>query len=335
MAWLSFRGHGVMAFLPVIWAYVIIPLLELFIKPNPSNLTEAEEEMMRQDYRFDGLLYAVVILQYISLIFFLVSLQEPQLSWITLVGRVMTMGLLCGIFGINVGHELGHRKQKKEQWLAKASLLSSQYLHFFIEHNKGHHKHVATPHDPASARWGESLFAFYPRSIIGSYINAWRIANKEMKRDQRSWWQHEMLLYTILQIFFVLLILLIFGFTITLFYLIAALLGIGLLETVNYIEHYGLSRQMIGEQRYERTKPAHSWNSDHVIGRMVLFELSRHSDHHYMASRKYQLLRNFQEAPQLPTGYPGMMILAHIPPLFFSIMHRRIRAFNAVQSVSA
>lgn len=328
MAWFAFTGHGIITFLPIVWAYLIIPVIELFLLPDSSNLSAAEEEMVKDDRRFDVLLYMVVTLQYAFLILFLFSLRDPSLNWISIVGRVMSMGLLCGIFGINVGHELGHRKNKLEQWLAKASLLTSQYIHFFIEHNKGHHKHVATPHDPASARWGESLFAFYPRAIIVGYINAWRIANKEMQRDGKAWWQNEMVWYTLLQLFFVGAIWYCFGCLICLYYLAAALLGIGLLEAVNYIEHYGLERKPLPNGRFERAMPAHSWNSDHVLGRMVLFELSRHSDHHYMASRKYQLLRHFDDAPQMPTGYPGMMILAHFPPLFFMIMHKRITAFQ-------
>lgn len=332
MTWLSFTGHGFITFLPVIWTYFIIPLIELFLLPDSSNLSTAEEEMAKADRRFDILLYVVVVLQYAFLIFFLFSLRDPSLSWITIVGRIMSMGLLCGIFGINVGHELGHRKNRMEQWMAKALLLTSQYIHFFIEHNKGHHKHVATPLDPATARWGESLFSFYPRTIIGSYFNAWRIANKEMKRDGKAWWQNEMLFYTLLQLLFVGIIWISFGLMICVCYLAAALLGIGLLEAVNYIEHYGLERTTLSNGRYERTMPAHSWNSNHVLGRMVLFELSRHSDHHYMASRKYQVLRHFDNSPQMPTGYPGMMILAHFPPLFFKIMHKHIAAFREKQS---
>jgi alkane 1-monooxygenase len=234
------------------------------------------------------------------------------------------MGLLCGVFGINVAHELGHRTNKAEQWMAKALLLTSQYIHFFIEHNKGHHKNVATHEDPSSARLNESVFVFYPRTIIFSYISAWKIATDEMKKKNRSWLQNEMLQAQLIQLAFIILIYSLFGLKVMLFYIAAAFMGILLLECVNYIEHYGLSRSKKESGMYERAMPHHSWNSNHVIGRLMLFELSRHSDHHYMASRKYQILRHFDHSPQMPTGYPGMMILAHIPPIWFWVMHRNM-----------
>lgn len=333
LAWVAFSSEGLFSFLPIIWAFVFIPTIELFMKPNAANMDAAEEELARNDKRYDYLLYVVVILQYLSLFYFLYSLSPityslststSNLSPLILIGRISSMGLLCGIFGINVGHELGHRANKLEQFLAKLLLLSSQYLHFFIEHNKGHHKRVATAEDPASARLGENIFFFYPRTIIFSYLSAWEIANKEVKRKVGTIWslKNEMIQFTIVQICFLALIYVGFGFTLLCYYLAAAFIGIGLLEAVNYIEHYGLTRKEIVPGKYERPQPIHSWNSNHVVGRLMLFELSRHSDHHYLASRKYQILQHHHDAPQMPTGYPGMMILAHIPPLFFWVMKK-------------
>jgi alkane 1-monooxygenase len=330
LAWISFSATGIYCFLPIIWAFVCIPVAELFIKPNPANLDTAEEELARADKRYDYLLYAVVLLQYISLFYFLCTLSPISytLSTLTLIGRTLSMGLLCGIFGINVGHELGHRANKQEQFLAKLLLLSSQYMHFFIEHNKGHHKRVATREDPASARLGENIFLFYARTIIFSYRSAWEIANKEAKKKTGSVisWQNEMIQYTVVQLVFLISIGLFFGLPVLTYYICASAIGIALLEAVNYIEHYGLVRKEIQPGKYERPQPVHSWNSNHVLGRLMLFELSRHSDHHYLASRKYQILQHHQDAPQMPTGYPGMMILAHVPPLFFWVMRRALRS---------
>jgi alkane 1-monooxygenase len=238
------------------------------------------------------------------------------------------MGMLCGTFGINVGHELGHRTNKFEQWLAKISLMTSLYMHFFIEHNKGHHKNVATREDPSSARYGEMIYSFWFRTVFYSYTSAWRIANKEMQKRGKPKWslRNEMLQVHILQIVFLASIYLGFGWEILLYYFAAAVIGILLLETVNYIEHYGLSRKQIADGKYERTMPVHSWNSNHVIGRLMLFELSRHSDHHYLASRKYQLLKHHEDAPQMPTGYPGMMLLSLLPPVWFQIMNKKVRS---------
>ncbi|MGZ8545043.1 MAG: alkane 1-monooxygenase, partial [Flavisolibacter sp.] len=188
-----------------------------------------------------------------------------------------------------------------------------------------HHKRVATPEDPSSARYGEWLYAFYARSIIFSYLSAWHISARDVrKKGFRPLSIHnEMLQFHLIQFAFVAIIFLFFGWLAAVLFLVAATQGILLLETVNYIEHYGLQRRQLEAGKYERTMPAHSWNSNHVIGRVMLFELSRHSDHHFMASRKYQVLRHHEDSPQMPTGYPGMMLLATIPPAWFYVMHKR------------
>ena len=323
----SFSVTGWQIWLPLIWAWVLIPLAELFIKPIPANLGAAEEELAQKDKTYDFLLYLIVIFQYSLLIKFLIAMKTDVMSWQDLAGRIGVMGLLCGTFGINVGHELGHRVNKFEQTLAKSLLLTSLYMHFFTEHNKGHHKRVATPDDPSSARYGEPVYIFYFRTIIFSYLSAWHIANDEMNKKGKPVfsWQNEMIQFHIIQIAFVTAMFFLFGWLVTLYFLAAAVMGILLLETVNYIEHYGLQRKATGDGKYERAMPEHSWNSDHVIGRLMLFELSRHSDHHYLASRKYQVLRHHDNAPQMPTGYPGMMILSLIPPAWFYIMNRLIK----------
>ncbi len=327
LAWISLQASGWLSFLAVIYAFVGIPLLELFLKPDLSNFSAAEEELAKADKTYDAILYLVLPLQYVMLISFLFSMKQTDLSTVDKAGHIVTMGLLCGVFGINVAHELGHRVNKGEQLMAKALLLTSLYTHFFIEHNRGHHKHVATHNDPSSARYNESIFAFYPRTLFFTYISAWKIANKECeKKEKRALSIHnEMLQLQLLQVAFVLIILLIFGLNILLAYLLSAFIGMLLLECVNYIEHYGLSRNKSNTGAYESTMPHHSWNSNHIIGRLMLFELSRHSDHHYMASRKYQILRHHEHSMQMPTGYPGMMILAHIPPLWFYVMNNRIK----------
>lgn len=317
--------------MPLVYAWVIIPLLELLIKPNSRNLGATEEELAKADKTYDIVLYIVVILQFAALGRFLYAMSHDTMTWADIIGRVWVMGMLCGVFGINVGHELGHRTNVFEQTLAKLLLLTSLYMHFFVEHNKGHHKRVATPEDPSSARYGEWVYAFYFRSIVFSYLSAWHIANQETKKKGKPVFSlyNEMIQFTIIQLAFVGMIFFIFGWFATLCYLFSAGIGILLLETVNYIEHYGLQRKSLGNGRYERAMPAHSWNSDHVVGRLMLFELSRHSDHHYLASRKYQVLRHHDDSPQMPTGYPGMMILSLFPPAWFLVMNRKIRQLEA------
>jgi alkane 1-monooxygenase len=329
-AWIAFTEKGWLTYLPAIYAFLFIPIIELLLKGDDKNLSAAEEEMAKADKTYDYILYAIVPLQYIFLFIFLHSLNDPTLTGNEIAGRIISMGLMCGVFGINVAHELGHRVDRFEQFLAKALLLSSQYMHFFIEHNKGHHKNVGTPEDPSSARLNESIFLFYPRTLVYSYISAWEIANKEMKKKGLSIysWRNEMLQVQLIQLIFLSVIFWLGGISILLCYLAAAFIGILLLECVNYIEHYGLSRKKTNSGGYERAMPEHSWNSNHPIGRLMLFELSRHSDHHYLASRKYQILRHHEKSPQMPTGYPGMMLLAHIPPVWFRIMRRQMKKFE-------
>jgi alkane 1-monooxygenase len=328
----SFHSYGWTIWIPLLFAWVIVPLMEVFIKPSSYNMSAAEEELAKKNRGYDILLYLVVVVQYYALYEFLYSMKHDTLDWYETAGRIWVMGMLCGVFGINVGHELGHRVNRFEQFLAKALLLTSLYMHFFTEHNKGHHKRVATPEDPSSARYGEMVYTFYFRTIIFSYLSAWHIANGEMKKKGKPVLSlhNEMIQFTLIQLAFISLIFFVFGWLVTLYFIAAALIGILLLETVNYIEHYGLQRKATGDGKYERAMPEHSWNSDHVVGRLMLFELSRHSDHHYLASRKYQVLRHHDDAPQMPTGYPGMMILALFPPVWFYVMHRRIKKFNNV-----
>jgi alkane 1-monooxygenase len=330
LAIISFNSSGIACYGALIFAWVLVPLAELFFSPDPANLTAAEEELARHDKTYDRLLYAVVILHLLTLFYFLYRMQSEGISVADTIGRVGTMGLLLGTFGINIGHELGHRPKTAEKWLARFALMSSLYIHFYIEHNKGHHKRVATHEDPATARYGEPVYFFWFRSIINCYIGAWSIANKECRKKGQPVlsWQNEMLQTQIMQAIFLGFIFWVAGWRVALLYCCAALIGILLLETVNYIEHYGLSRKKTGVDQYERTQPAHSWNSDHILGRLLLFELSRHSDHHYMASRKYQVLRHHDDAPQMPTGYPGMMMMSLLPPVWFKVMHKRIRSLT-------
>ncbi len=337
LAYFSFTNKGVYVWLPLIFVWIMIPLLETMIQPNENNMAAAEQEIAKTNKWYDYMLYVIVFFQYAALLYFLFSMKEPGLSVWDVTGRIFSMGLLCGTFGINVAHELGHRVNKKEQMLAKLLLATSLYMHFFIEHNKGHHKNVATPQDPSSARFNEPVYFFYVRTILFSYLSAWHIANEDChKKNVPTFsFKNEMLQAHIYQLLLLGIIFYFFGGLILLYFIAAAFAGIALLETVNYIEHYGLKRKETAMGKYERALPQHSWNSSHPIGRLLLFELSRHSDHHYMASRKYQILQHHKNAPQLPTGYPGSMLLSLVPPLWFYVMNKKIKMMEAQNSIAA
>lgn len=325
---LGFWQGGPWLFIPLLYLYGLLPLLELVSPAPTANLGEQDELAAVTNPLYDWVLYLAVPTQYALLLYFL-FLVPTLVSW-ELLGAILSMGLMCGSFGINIGHELGHRASPRDQLLAKMLLLTSLNMHFFIEHNRGHHRRVATPEDPASARYGESLYRFWLRSISQSYLSAWRLEAARLAKCGRGWWspRNQMLQFQCIQAALVVAIGIVFGVKAAGCFVLAALIGILLLETINYIEHYGLSRRQLDGNRYERVTPAHSWNSSHIIGRLTLFELSRHSDHHFRASRKYPILRHHKDSPQMPTGYPGMMLLASAPPLWFRVMHPRLAALE-------
>jgi alkane 1-monooxygenase len=334
---ISMTAGGIWTFFAVFYSFFLIPFLELFLPSSEENYSKAEEDILKKDIKYDILVWAVVPLQLIIMGFFLYRVSQPDLKAYELVGLILSFGISCGVFGINVAHELGHRSTRHEQLMSKILLMTSLYMHFFIEHNRGHHKNVSTDEDPASSRRGEWLYAFWIRSVRDSWFSAWHLESERLKKANESFWsfKNEMLVYQIVQLTLLAGILVFFGWQVMLYFIASAIGGFLLLETVNYIEHYGLRRKMVDGAFYEKVLPVHSWNSNHPVGRLVLFELTRHSDHHYMASRKYQVLRHFDDSPQMPTGYPGMMVLATVPPLWFMVMHRHIDKYKAAKGGEA
>lgn len=332
-ALVSYQSVGLYCWLSILFSFFLVPVLELILPADERNLSEEDELASKKNPIYDMLLYVAFVLHIFCFYQFLEHVADPGIATIDRVGRIVTAGLLAGIFGINLAHELGHRVKSYEQFMAKILLSTSLYMHFFIEHNRGHHTHVSTPDDPSTAKYKQSVYTFFFQTIPGTYLSAWRIMNNELKKKGRGFWSlsNEMLLFSIFQIGLIVVIYLVWGQETCLYFVITALIGVLLLESVNYIEHYGLMRTQKEDGRYGRVKPEHSWNSNHLLGRILLFELSRHSDHHYLASRKYQILRHHEGAPQMPTGYPGMLILALIPPLYFNIMDRQMRKFGILE----
>ncbi len=328
-AWVIFicvKLGGLWSLGAIVYSFLIVPIADAILPSSFNNLSEIEEKKAKKDPFYNTLIYLIVPLHYATLFYTLYLFKYNIYSPIEYLGLISSIGIGCGIFGINVAHELGHRNTWHEKLMSKMLLLSSLYMHFFIEHNRGHHLRVSTPEDPASARKGENVYQFWLRSVYGSYISAWNLENKRLKGLKKSTMSmaNEMIQFSIIQVAFLTLLFLTFGFIPLLCFIAAAIIGILLLETVNYIEHYGLQRNMTELGIYEKTKPKHSWNSNHAMGRILLFELTRHSDHHYIPNRPYQILRNFDDIPQLPTGYPGMMVLALFPPLWFKVMHKHM-----------
>lgn len=325
--YISFTSMGWLTLLPLVVFFGFVPLLELLFNPDKQNLNKEQEEQEKENKLYTYILYTTVPVQLLFLGWFLWMMKDAQLTTIEYIGRISAMGLMCGVIGINVGHELGHRNNRFDEFLGEILLLTSLDTHFLPYHNAGHHFNVATPKDAATARKNEIVYLFWIRSHFQSYYQAWETENRRLKNSGRNWFhlQNRMLIYTICNILLLVGIFFLFGLNTLLAFTAAAVFGILLLETVNYIEHYGLLRKQNEKGRYERVKRTHSWNSDHRIGMLMLFNLSRHSDHHYNGSKHYQLLKSLPESPQMPTGYPGMMLVALVPPLWFSIMNKKLQ----------
>ncbi len=302
--YISLESSGALSWLTLVFVFGLIPIAELFTKGSKDNNGSKLSPIF-----FDTLLFSMIPI-HLSLGYLFLNQMEgyQELGLWPVLGKITAMGISNSL-AINIAHELGHRKSKINQFIAQAILSTSLYMHFFIEHNKSHHKNVSTPLDHASAERGINLYAFLRRSFYQSFLSAYRVDKKQT------------LLFMGLQLTLCLLILFIFSPVVLVCFILSSAVGTLLLEGVNYIEHYGLRRKLNPSGRYEKVAPKHSWNSNHPISRIILFELSRHSDHHANADRPYQLLRSFDEAPELPTGYPGMLLLATVPKLWFKTMH--------------
>jgi alkane 1-monooxygenase len=314
--------------------YVILPLLDLRFGADGENAPDEVMEALENDKYYRYCTYIFIPFQYAS--FFLGAYYftaadlswigfDNGISWISKLGIALSIGVLGGV-GINTAHEMGHKKDELERWLSKITLAQTFYGHFYIEHNRGHHVRVATPEDPASSRFGETFWGFWPRSVWGSLKSSWNLEATRMKRLNRfvlhpsndvvNAWLMTVVLFGVT--------IAIFGTAVIPYLIIQAIYGFTFLETVNYLEHYGLLRQKVAGGRYERCTPKHSWNSDHLVTNIFLYHLQRHSDHHANPTRRYQTLRSMDGAPNLPSGYATMLTLAYFPPLWRKVMDQRV-----------
>lgn len=317
---------GYWLFVTPIVVFGIVPLLELWMPSLKKNLSDSEKESKTANRFFDLLLWLNVPIVFGTLVYAFYTFNNSFLTTYEVVGLILSCGIVAGSNGINVAHELGHRQESWERFLGKILLLPSLYMHFYIEHNHHHHLQAATPEDPATARYNENLYKFWLRSVTQQYISAWRIQHKLRQVNNYSIFsvKNDMLWYTLIQMSYLVTVGIVFSWSTTLLAIAIAIVGFSLLEIINYLEHYGLRRVRKKSGRYEVVREIHSWNSNHALGRILLYELTRHSDHHYRASKKYQVLDYHDISPQLPYGYPTMMVIATIPPLWFSIVNKHV-----------
>lgn len=329
LAWglVELTGAGIFWFTGVGLIFVVFPFFDYTGGFDDTNPPASVMAWLEQDRYYRWCTYLFLPVQFAGLIFACWKWGSGELSTLDAFGLATTVGMVSGI-AIATAHELGHKRESIERWLSKIALAPSGYGHFFVEHNRGHHVRVSTPEDPASSRMGESFWRFLPRTVSGSFTSAWKIEAAHRRRagkpvlsignDNINAWLMTLVLFAGLCA--------VFGIEILPWLLVQAVIGFSLLEVVNYLEHYGLARQRRPDGKYELTTPQHSWNANNTVSNVLLYHLQRHSDHHANPLRRYQALRHFDESPQLPTGYAGMILLAVLPPVWFRVMDKRLVA---------
>jgi len=325
--WLYFAlgKNPITALIPALFFYAFTPFMDLIMGEDTHNPPEEVVNAMAADNYYRIIVHSLVYIAVILFLSFVVFVGTQDLPWWAILALILGVGGNSG--GVMVmTHELGHKANKLDRLSAKIGNMIMGYGHFNIEHNKGHHTWVATPEDPASSRMGESFYAFMVRELSGTFKRGISYENIRLKKQGRHFWSiHN----DVLQVYAVTLSTLIFfailfGPVILLFLIPHHFLAWLALTQANYIEHYGLLREKQANGKYERCQPKHSWNTNHTYSNMLSFHLQRHSDHHAYPQRPYQVLRDYQNVPSLPTGYPGCFAIAFCPPLWFALMDRKL-----------
>jgi len=318
--------------LPLVISYGLMPILDFMMGQDENNPPEQVVPSLDQDRYYRVLTWAAVPLHFVALIACAWWVGTQALSWWGVLLLAYVAGTASGL-GLNTGHELGHKHNPIEQWLARLVLAVPAYGHFTVEHVRGHHRWVSTPEDHASARMGENIYRFALRELPGGIRRAWQLEKQRLEKLARSCWSLE---NTILQSYAITIVLQVgliiaFGWIMLPFLAIHNMVAWWQLTSANYVEHYGLLRQRLSSGAYEPAQPHHSWNANHVVSNLATFHLQRHSDHHAHPLRRYQSLRHFESLPQLPSGYFGMFPLAYVPPLWFKVMDRRLLALPHIR----
>jgi len=341
---LLFAGYylgGYWNYLTLAFAFVILPLLDQAIGTDKTNIPGDQMKLVGEEfyYRFVTYLWTYVQLALVVWAAFAVSNGRLSTFWYWM-GFTLSFSIVSGGIGITVAHELGHKRPAIERFYSKVLLMTVTYMHFYIEHNRGHHVAVATPDDPATARKNESFFTFWWRSVFVGYRHAWQLEKERLKKKgvPLLTLHNEMIWFGILPVLFCTMLTFIVSYRsghvmwqVPAFFFAQSLFAFTLLELVNYVEHYGIMRKQLAPGKYERVNPVHSWNSSHLMSNFFLFQLQRHSDHHAYAHKRYQVLHHYDISPQLPCGYSTMILLALIPPVWFNIMNRRLEAWTAAK----
>jgi alkane 1-monooxygenase len=320
-------GEAWMLWLPVVFFYTIVPLLDRILGEDQSNPPESAVPALDADLYYRWVTYLLAPVLWAAFIFSAWFVSRFDLPLHAMFAMVLISGSVGG-FCINLGHELGHKNTQLEKWLAKIVLAPSGYGHFFIEHNRGHHRDAATPADPASSRMGESIYRFVLREMPGAWFRAWELEKSRLQKAGLPVFSlhNEIIQPALLTLALWSDLVAWLGWNVLPFLVVASFWANFQLTSANYIEHYGLLRRQRAPGKYEACQPHHSWNSNHIFSNWILFHLQRHSDHHAHPLRRYQSLRHFDNLPTLPSGYFAMFLVAYIPPLWRAVMDPRLLA---------
>ena len=322
-AYFAFNSTGIGCYATVFYAFIGIPMLDIITGETKTNLSKEQALTKKTKWIFDLMLYLNLPLVFGLLFLAFTKFQTTDYAIYELTGLVLSAGILLATNAINVAHELGHRKPYFERFMSKCLYMPCLYMHFYIEHNFGHHLHVGTPEDGATAKYNQNVYSFWWSSVSKQYFSAWKRQFELLNTQKKGFLslKNDVFWYHLIQSGYLFLVYYLFSIEVVFFAVVIGVLSFLFLETINYIEHYGLRRFKMPSGRYERVQPHHSWNSNFNIGRIVLYELTRHSDHHFKASKKYQVLDSHEKTPTLPMGYPASILLSLVPPLWFYIIN--------------
>ena len=328
---------GYWTFSTPIFVYLVINIMDQVIPKlsrNSSPLEKGQAETGGAVNLYPLAIWLWPLAQVAFILWCLWVSSDASLSIIEILGVVLSVGVMAGAVGITFAHELIHRKKRWERIAGEILLLSVTYHHWSVEHVQGHHRNVGTPKDPATARLGESFFAFLPRSIFGGLRSALCIEAAKAQRRKRLPYgpRNRVISGLILQSLLYILALATLGWKAAVALLLISFIAILQLEAVNYFEHYGLSRRQVSPDRFERVSEKHSWDDCSRVSAYFLANLQRHSDHHLRPGERYNNLSLLEGAPQLPAGYATMLLLALIPPLWFYVMDPRVKELNQLPS---
>ncbi|MBU3699687.1 MAG: alkane 1-monooxygenase [Candidatus Kapabacteria bacterium] len=326
VAWVGLEyGHGLTS-LGTIFAFLGLPMLDMLLGKDERSPSAQDVAELDDTWSYRLILYLYAIIQTLMLWRTFQIWSVADWTWWEFALSVISIGTVTGGLGITIAHELGHRNAAWERSIGYLLLVQVGYVHFAKEHVAGHHRNVGLRSDPATARKGESVYAFIGRCIVQSWLHVWQMEAQRLRNrgklaygvGNRMWWW--MLLTPALAIGVGNL----FGSTVGWLFVGQGVFAFVLLEAVNYVEHYGLVRKEIRPGVVEKFGPQHAWEARYAVSNAFLFKLQRHADHHLQPQRRYQSLKVHDESPQLPQGYPAMVLLALIPPLWRRVVHPRI-----------